>query len=239
MSAKDNVVTVGGEPRIDFLPPEIRQKKQTRRTIRGLVMLVIVVIAVCVAGYAATTTLAIASQVNLDIERDRTTELLRQQSEYSEARSVSATVEAAKDARLVASAPEVLWVPYLAAVVQTLPGDGVITNVSIDSVTAIEAPPVPKEGVEAPRTGTIVLTGNFASLSDIAAWLENVESLRGFAGYTISQAQLDEAARYTIELSLHLDEGASELLYFESSAGEGESGEGESADGESGEEVQQ
>lgn len=233
MSAKDNAVIVGGEPRIDFLPPEIREKKKARRTIRGLILLVVMVIAVCVVAYVGTTTIAIASQVRLEAAREDTQNLLRAQGEYSEARQVSATVESAKDARLVASAPEVLWVPYLTAVAQKLPADAVITSVEIDSVTATEAPPVPKEGVESPRTGTVVLDGLFPSLSAIAEWLDNVESLRGFAGYTISEAALDESGGYTIQLSLHIDEGAAELLYFEQAAGDASAaGEGDDEGGQ-------
>jgi hypothetical protein len=218
MSAKTTAVIVGGEPRIDFLPPEIRQKKKSRGTVRALVGLVVAVLAVCIAAYVGTTTLAIASQVNLDRERDRTQQLLNQQNEFAEARSVSSTLEAAKDARLVASAQEVLWAPYLTALVATLPVDSSIVVASVDTVSATEEKPEYVEGIELPRKGSITLTGNFASTSAIAAWFDSLDVLPGFAGYSVNPAVLEDTGRYSIQITLQIDEGANGMRFFEAVA---------------------
>lgn len=217
MSAKDNVVTVGGEPRIDFLPPEIQQKKQSRRAIRGLVLLVGLVLAVCVAAYAGATTFAIASQVTLAAEQDRTQALLREQQQFSEALFVSGSLQATKDALKVASATEVKWVPYFGFIAASLPADSVVTELSVDQQTATEAAPSVSEGIESPRTGTITVKGTFASLSGIAEWLESVTTLPGFAGYTVSQSQLEDG-RYSFQLSIHINADATERRFFDVSA---------------------
>jgi hypothetical protein len=167
---------------------------------------------------SATTTLAIASQVNLDRERDRTQQLLNQQNEFAEARSVSSTLEAAKDARLVASAQEVLWAPYLTALVATLPVDSSIVVASVDTVSATEEKPEYVEGIELPRKGSITLTGNFASTSAIAAWFDSLDVLPGFAGYSVNPAVLEDTGRYSIQITLQIDEGANGMRFFEAVA---------------------
>src|SRR5690606_4123650 len=122
MSAKDSTgLVIGGEPRIDFLPPEVKQRKQTRRTRRSLIILVVIVMVACAGGYVFATSLAVQSQLALIDEQSKTSDLLNEQAKYAEARTVSAQLAATEDARLVATGHEILWNAYLAELQATLP----------------------------------------------------------------------------------------------------------------------
>src|SRR5690554_4082752 len=102
MSNKDTTgLVVGGEPRIDFLPPEVKAGKRARRTLRSLIALVLAVVVVCAGGYVFASSLAVQAQVALAEEQAKTQALLQEQSQYSEARTVAGQVSAATDARLV------------------------------------------------------------------------------------------------------------------------------------------
>ncbi|MBF0672653.1 MAG: hypothetical protein IR160_08715 [Salinibacterium sp.] len=227
MSAKDNVVVVGGEPRIDFLPPEIREKKQFRRRIRALIMLVVVVAAGCVVAYVGVSTLALSAQVALAAEQDRTRELIQAQNQYSEARMVESRVAAIRDARLVASANAVRWADYIAELQATMPEGGVVTGVTVDSFSATEAVAVEADPLYAVPTVGVLIDATLPSLAAIADWVDALEQVSGVVAYTPGSATLSEGG-YTIQVGVSASEERFERRYFESPGSEpaGEATEG-------------
>ncbi|TQL41916.1 hypothetical protein FB562_2502 [Homoserinimonas aerilata] len=214
MSAKDNAIVVGGEPRIDFLPPEIKQKKQARRTLRSLVMLVIAVAAVCLLGYAGVTTIAIASQARLSSEQDRTITLISEQGKYSQARSVAATVETARLAQLVASAPEIMWREYLGQLQATLPAGASITQIDVAGTSTTQGPPAVDGPLAKAQVTQIVLAGVFTSVSDVAQWQDNLEGIESIVGFWITPISDAEGA-YEIQATINVDHTALALRLFE------------------------
>ncbi|WP_403022881.1 hypothetical protein [Salinibacterium sp. GXW1014] len=214
MSAKDNVVVVGGEPRIDFLPPEIREKKKARRTIRSLVLLVVMVIVVCVVAYVGATSLAVTSQVRLAAEQERTQELLRNQAAFSDVRQLKQTVEAAQDARIVASGNEIMWKPIVDAALAVLPAGEELMELNIDSYVVGEAPAAP-EDLQITSQATIEFKLRFDRVRTIADWADRLAELPQVAGVSFGGAVLDETTGvYEAVVIVHVDESQFERRYF-------------------------
>jgi Tfp pilus assembly protein PilN len=232
MSAKDTVV-VGGEPRIDFLPPEIKRKKQGRRRIRGLILLIAAVAVLCVGAYAGISGVAIANQALLATEQDRTLALLAQQGQFSEARSAAQTVETAQSARLVASAPEILWREQLAALQSTLPEGAAITQLVVTSQSAT-SPGVSADGVQTQALSSLLtVSATFPSVDAVALWLDTLPLLPGFATAWASPIA-DAEGLYEVQATIGLDREAfaARFLQPDESAESAEST--ESATGEDG-----
>ena len=215
MSAKDNPgLVIGGEPRIDFLPPEVKQRKQSRRTRRSLIVLVVIVMVACAGGFVFATSLAVQSQLALVDEQAKTSALLSEQTKYAEARTVTAQLAATEDARLVATAPEILWRAYLAEVQATLPSGMAITNAEVDSMSATDLPPITTVPLETERVATISMTAIAPTLTSAAAWLDNMRELNGFADLWATPATWNGAA-YEIEVRLNINATAFEKRFFE------------------------
>lgn len=213
MSAKDNVVTVGGEPRIDFLPPEIKQKKQAKRLIRLLVVATAGVVALCVLAYIGVTTVAVTRQLALAAEQDRTLALISEQGKYSDARNASATVETARSARLVASAPEILWRDQIAALQATLPEGAAITMYSVSGQSTTALGPATQGVLALPQVAQVTLTATFSSVESVATWQDSVQALPGFAGVWVTPVS-DTDGAYEIQATIGIFTDAFAMRLF-------------------------
>ena len=211
---QDGLLVIGGEPRIDFLPLEIKQRKANRRARRSLVFLVIAVVAVCITGYVFSTGLAVASQAELDLARARTAQLLAEQGKYSEASSVAANRDTAINAAKVGSSTEILWKPYLNELVGTLPNDTQITALTVNSQSSLELAPVTAVLLEKPRVATIEFTASTKSLTRAGEILDRLEDLPGFADATVTAINYDEESGFiaTVELNINAEAFERRLL---------------------------
>lgn len=233
-SKNDKGIVVGGEPRIDFLPPEIKRKKQARRTFRGLIALVVLVIAVCVVAYGGVTTVSIAKQIALAEEQQRTLDLLKKQQEYSAARQAADDIALTTEARLFGSAREILWKPYLNELELRLPAGEQVTRVAVASQNALELTPEPPTPLVSSSIASLEIVGTAGSFGDIATFVENLETMPGFAGAWVTQIELSEdGGSFTFVLTLSVDEAALAKRFYveeeppavpeeEASAAEGE-----------------
>ncbi|MHA6693289.1 hypothetical protein [Homoserinimonas sp. A520] len=238
MSTRSNTagIIVGGEPRIDFLPPEIKAAKQARKSRRVLLALVVLVMVLCAGGYVFATTLALQSQERLAAEQSRTQELLQEQLKYSDARAAANQLAVVEDARLVGSAAEVLWREYLAAVQGTVPAGVSITTFTVDSVSAFEVPPELTVPLQTKRVASLSLSAASPGLAEIDQWMVALRGLRGYADSTVTSITLQEGV-YMANVVLNVNADAFERRFFEevpeeTTPAEGEDDAAPSADGE-------
>lgn len=207
-------LVIGGEPRIDFLPPEIKAGNLARKTRRSLLVLVVATVAVCAAGYVFATTLAVQSQVKLAEEQAQTQQLLAEQAEYSEVRTVSGTTAAVQDARIVGSATEIMWADYLAELQASLPVDSTIETFVVDSQAALEAAPEVAVPLQDNRVATITFAVRVASLPVVDSLLVNLRELTGYAGAVVTTIALEDGT-YLANGVLHVNSDAFERRFFE------------------------
>lgn len=208
-------IILGGEPRIDFLPPEIKAGNQARKTRRSLLVLVLAVVAVCVAGYVFATTLAVQSQAKLAEEQAQTQKLLAEQAQYSEVRTVSGETVAVEHARLVGSATEVVWADYLAELQASLPAGAIIETFLVDSQAALEPAPEVAVPLQATRVATITFSVRVGSLPVADSLLVNLRDLTGYSGAVVTTIELEEDGTYLANGVLHVNSDAFERRFFE------------------------
>jgi hypothetical protein len=134
---------LGGEPRVNLLPPEVVEQAKDRLLRRKLLLatagtVVLVLLAIGGAGvYTTSTTMQLAEA------QAETAALLAEQSQYVAVRQVQAQVDTAHAARAVGGWTEIDWKAYLQGVRAALPADVGIDAVAVGcgyTVTPAERP---------------------------------------------------------------------------------------------------
>ena len=216
MSGKKDTgpLVIGGEPRIDFLPLEIKQRKEAKRSRRSLIALVILVLVICVGGYVYSAANALQAQVNLAMEQARTQELLQAQTEYAEARTVTTDIDSAKAAALVGSSTEILWKPYLKSLEGVMPDDSEVVSFTIDSQNALELAPEVTVPLEQSRVATLTFSVATTSIARADQLTVNIKELPGFAD-AITTTIAGEEDVYLVDVILHINDSVFERRLFE------------------------
>jgi hypothetical protein len=201
-------LTIGGEPRVHLLPPQVlitRQGKVVRRRLGFGVIAVVVLVA---AGYGAASLSLANSQSNLLAAQDQTSSILQQQAKYGDVLKVKADAAAIQSSQKVATAQEILWSPFYASFEATLPAGASINtaSVSLDDPFSKSAPAVSATG---PVQGAHVATINSTLVipqGSISSWLDSLGSLKGFVDVTPNSVVVAQGNLYTVSITMHIDQ---------------------------------
>lgn len=203
------MLTIGGEPRVDLLPPEVQKERKGKVTRRRLGLGVIGVLAIVVVGTGAATALAFQARTQLLAEQEGTADLLAQQTKYIEVRKVQDRVDFVKVAQQVGASTEIDWKKYLDDVQATLPAGVTIDTVNIDSATPLAVYTQPTAPLQGARVATVSFTAKSATLPDVPTWLNALATLPGFADALPGSVTLDEATgAYTVSITMHINDAA-------------------------------
>lgn len=206
--AKDHRLVVGGESRIQLLPPEIAARSKTRSTRRALAGVVVIACLISAGGYTLSTVAATRSAAELSLEQNTTTVLLRQQSQYAEVTQVESLVTAATAARQVGTSTEIMWADYLGSVMAVLPAGSDLIGVSVDSATPLQYLTQSTAPLQGERVATIALQLSVQSMPDVQAILDGLSQLTGFVDATPGAISLGDNGLYGATIVLHIDSHA-------------------------------
>ena len=197
---------IGGVPRVDLLPPELKASRAWRRA-RGKALLAVLCAALLiVAGAGAARWWA---QVNIDgrdAAQARTTELLAQQSEFVEVNQVRGAISATETALTQASATDVVWRDLLADLQTALPGGTRITTLTIEADSPVQELAAPTDPLRADRIASVTFTAVTGSVPDVVAWARAVLDVPGVVYAAPRATVADESATsFTVEMSVDID----------------------------------
>jgi hypothetical protein len=201
-------LVLGGVPRVDLLPPEVRQAAKSRSLHRGLVMLVVALMVVVGAGYGLATFAAGHSQRELDAANARTQSLLREQAKYVEVGKVTSELKLRTAARQVGSSTEIDWKQYVASVQASLPAGATITTFAATSgspLAGFAQPTVPLQGA---RIAELTFSATSASLPDLQVWLDGLAKLTGFVDAAPGTVTRAEDGSYKAGVIMHINADA-------------------------------
>lgn len=207
-SSAAGALVVGGEPRVSLLPPEVTAVRKARAARRLLGLIVVGVIVVVGASSGAAAWQAAQAQAALAAAQARTTDLLQEQLKYAEVRTVQEEVNRTLAARQVGASTEVDWKAYLQGIRRVLPPDVTIDTVAVDAASPLEAYAQPTAPLQAQRVATLTLTITSPNLPTVPEWLEGLKTLPGYADGTPNAITQDDNGSYTVNLTLHINDGA-------------------------------
>jgi Tfp pilus assembly protein PilN len=186
-------------PRVDLLPPEIRERQRLRVLQRGLVAS-LVAAGVLVGGlHAVAAADQRDAQAQVDTQSAEAVHLALEKRQYASVPSVLAQAEAAEAELNAAMGQEVRWSLLLDDLDRRMP-DGVWLNeltVTPQASAATAAPATPAAGAGATAdagaatssaVATIAFTGTAVSQPVVATWLRVLSAVPGFSGAYLNSA---------------------------------------------------
>lgn len=171
-----------GFVRVNLIPDSIRANHRIRRIKRWIIALLILdVLILGVLFYWMQRDIAAAEQ-RLAVAQSEQTQLQGQIAQYSEVPAVFAAASKGQEALTTAMSREVRWAFLLNQLSFSTPA-----GVTLDSVAGAIAEDGPvldsPGGVLPPKesVGTMTFTGKGSAFSEVAAWLDSLETLQDYA----------------------------------------------------------
>lgn len=208
-------LVIGGPARANLLPPEVGIAARGKVVRRNAVAIIILAVVLVVAGYAGAMFLALGAQVQLDAANQRTQDLLNEQKEYTEVRSVKSLLETATAARIAATSTEIDWKDYFEQIQAILPADTIVTNVRADAATPLMAFSQPSVPLQGDRIGELTFTATSASLPDVEAWLHSLATLPGYVDAAPGSVSLQGDGTYQVSITMHINKNVLLLRFDE------------------------
>jgi len=178
-AATDNLIVLGGPPRVHLLPPEIeglRKVRAFRRTALAVLAASVLVVIVAIGAASLLLASSLAQQAS---EQAQGLQLATQIKKYSSVTGVQTQVDSITAAQPIAVKGEILWEPYIASIQATLPPGVVITSI----IAKLDAAPAAGDSATTnPLNGDHVATVNVTAIGPQAAvttWLTQLVTLKG------------------------------------------------------------
>jgi len=204
---KTATAVVGGLPRVDLLPPEVRAERRSGVTVRRAWMGVVGAAAIVGIAVGGATLRSLEEQDELIAAQAETQQLLLEQGKYTEVRDTKTEITLLSAAQAVAGSTEISWRSYLAQIEATLPPGVVVDSILIDQASPIEEYAQADSPLQAARIGTVTFTAQSASLPSVPTWLEGLTSLPGYTDATPGTVTLEDGV-YETTVTMHIDQRA-------------------------------
>ncbi|ASD23179.1 hypothetical protein B7495_14550 [Cryobacterium sp. LW097] len=205
---KTDVLVIGGEPRVNLLPPEVHKQRKAKAVRRQLGLGVVGVIALMIVGTTLLMVLATTAEQQLADEQELTAGLLAEQTKYADVRTVQSEVDLVKAAQQVGVSTEIDWKTYLDGVQAILPASVTIGTVAVDSASPLAVFGQPTSPLQGARVATVSFTAESAVLPDVPTWLNSLSTLPGYADALPGSLTRDEAGVYTVAITMHVNDAA-------------------------------
>lgn len=201
-------LTIGGESRVDLLPPEVSFERKAKVVQRRLGFVLFLVTILMVGGVALVRAQALQAQVNLSIEEANTRSLLLQQRKYGEVQRIQEEIGTIQAAQQVGTSTEINWQQYLTSVQATLPSNVTLDTITIDSATPFAPYAQASAPLQGARIATLKFTAKSPTLPMVPAWLIALTSLPGYADASPGSVTRSESGAYSVSITMHINEAA-------------------------------
>jgi hypothetical protein len=209
---KKGVIAIGGQPRVDLLPDEVRAERRAAHNVRR-VWLGVAAAAVLVAiATGASTLYAKSANDELTSVQAQTGGLTQQASKYSAVRTTQSQVDLIKAAQLVGGSTDVDWTKYLSSVALTLPSGVSVTSLSVVNASPVMAVAEPTTPLQGQRVATLSFQITSNNLPAITTWLNNLATLKGYVDASAGNVASGTTG-YTGNVTLHINQKVFSNIY--------------------------
>lgn len=205
--ARRGQLAIGGVPRVDLLPPDLRAQREWRRARQRALLLILGAVLLLLAGVGAVVWWAgLQTEARAQAQR-LTEELTAQQAQFAEVNGVLLEIRTTEAALGEIGTTEIRWDDVLSDLESTLPQGARISILTIEA----GAPGAPlaeaTDLLQTERAATARLTALVEEAPDVSRWVQAVQKLDGvtFVAPRLTQA-LTEQPGYTVEITFDLSE---------------------------------
>jgi hypothetical protein len=200
-------LTIGGEPRVHLLPPQVLARKKAKAIRRRLGLGVVgMLLVVGVAGGLAEVA-SVSAQSALITVQSETTNILQQQAKYGDVLKVKADSASILSSQKLATADEISWQSFVASFQKTLPSGASITTITAGVDAPFGSPPVAPDPAEPLSVATITATVSMTQ-AQISGWLNALPSIKGFVDEVPGSVTLNTDGSYSVAITMHLNKDA-------------------------------
>ncbi|HEX7405507.1 MAG TPA: hypothetical protein VF307_06245 [Candidatus Nanopelagicaceae bacterium] len=201
-------LTVGGESRVDLLPPEVRFARNAKVIHRRLGFMIFLTVILMIGGTALVRAQAIQARANLSIEEANTSSLLLQQRKYGQVQKVQNEIANIHAAQQVGTSTEINWEQYLTLVQATLPPNVTLDTVNIDSATPFAPYTQATAPLQGSRIATLSFTARSSTLPEVPTWLNALTTLPGYADASPGSVTRSDTGAYSVNITMHINQAA-------------------------------
>jgi hypothetical protein len=206
-SASIDGLTIGGEPRVHLLPPQVVARKKARAIRRRLGLGVVgVILVVGIAGGLAEVA-SVSAASALATAQSETSNILQQQAKYGDVLKVKADSAAILSSQKLSTADEISWKSFVASFQKTLPAGASITTISASVDAPFGQPPVAPDPAEPLSVSTVTATVSMTQ-AQISGWLNTLPSIKGFVDEVPGSVTRNTDGSYSVAITMHLDKDA-------------------------------
>jgi hypothetical protein len=208
-SAAIEGLTIGGEPRVHLLPPQVLARKKGKAVRRRLGLGVVGMIVLVAVGAGLAEVDSISAQSALVSAQSQTTSILQNQAKYGDVLKVKADSDAVTSSQQSATTQEILWRGFIGQFQKTLPSGAQITTLTASIDTPLGG--TPTTTTTSPLQGAHVATVTASLImkqGQITGWLNSLSSIKGFVDVTPNSITKGDAGSYTVAVTLHLNSDA-------------------------------
>ena len=205
-------------PQVNLLPPEVRSRRALGRVkVRLAIALLTVLVA---AGLGFAYTILAQAQVSAELERvqGEVQRLEQEQAQFAEVPRIRNQIASVEAARQVGTSTEVAWTDYLAAIQAVAPDGWQLRMLTTAMPSPVDVPVAAVNPLADPGIGSISFSGRATTLPDIAAWIDALESIPGFADAYFTTAEITDEAGfvfYDVAATVQVNTGVFALRYFD------------------------
>lgn len=204
---KKSSLVLGGEPRVDLLPPEVRQNERAAATRKLFGIMIVVAVVVMAAGTGLGVLRTMDADSGLAAEQATAAAKALEKTKYLEATTLNSLVAATKEARTVGTSTEVLWANLYNQIAVSLPSGVSIVSTTMTG-TAPWAQSTPIGGImRGDRVAGVALVVASASVIDQTALVRSFAAIPGYANASISSV-VQAKDVYSMTISLDLSKAA-------------------------------
>jgi hypothetical protein len=220
-----------GEPRVQLLPPLVKQREKSRRTRRLLAFAIVVSIGVALAGVAYGYLRALQAEAALAAEHARTEQILTEQAKYAEAAKLATLVAASEEAQRQVTSNEIDWLELVTEAARYLPAGATFSKVAVRAPAPWETALVPEGELRAARVAVLDLTITSPDYALAAAFVREIWKMEGVADVVITGSANDVGV-YLTTVSVTFDERVRSERFLEREDEAGTDGTAEPQPGE-------
>lgn len=192
------------EPRVQLLPPMVKQREKSRRSRRLMVFAVVVAIAVIGGATAFAFLRATQAAAALAAEQARTAQILEQQSQFSDAAKIDGLVTSTKQAQQLVTTTEVRWSRAMAEMNASVPAGYAVVKASAVFPAPWEAALSPSGVLRKQGVALITLELQGAEYRNPAEFTQVVSFLDGVSDFMVDKTEL-QADGYHTTVTFTLD----------------------------------
>lgn len=193
----------------NLLPPEVISARRVRALRKVITMVLLAVLVLAGVGYGYGFWRAHRASAALSAEQDRTVELTQQQQTFADVVRIQGTIAEVRGQLATLLTDDVDFATLMSNVLGKLPKGTSVLQMAV-ALTVTSAQGV-SGGTDMavldtsghPHIGTLTLTGQAHSLSQVAAFVAAVGKVRGVVGAVPTSQQGDRTAvQFTVQLTL-------------------------------------